>query len=317
MNTKQFGLAICIPTYNREKSLSRLLSSIVTQEAFSDDVSIVINDGPSKDGTEQMVREYQKKYGNIFYSRNEVAVGMLPAILESIEMSNGEYTWLFWSDDFMSKDALRIMKWLIKRESPKLVLTNRIIFWEQSECTDTVLATDSTEQVFNGFSDFSTYIGLNEPEKFDDKDNYFTFMSVFCFDTQYYMEAYRFTEKNVCSLDELKKHYFNYVVVLFSQLFAGRKIGVVESPALVFCQPDNHNWRPNNKISKDLYMLFSYLKRTYPVSRDWSRMLDKIAFRWWKVCNVFWPARHLLGKLWIYDVAASLWRKYVLKKTTP
>lgn len=95
MNTKQFGLAICIPTYNREKSLSRLLSSIVTQEAFSDDVSIVINDGPSKDGTEQMVREYQKKYGNIFYSRNEVAVGMLPAILESIEMSNGEYTWLF------------------------------------------------------------------------------------------------------------------------------------------------------------------------------------------------------------------------------
>jgi hypothetical protein len=42
-----------------------------------------------------MVAEYQKKYSNIFYSKNTKAVGMLPAIMESMNMSNGEYAWLF------------------------------------------------------------------------------------------------------------------------------------------------------------------------------------------------------------------------------
>lgn len=67
-------LSICIPTYNREVYLKRLLDSIVSQKGFSDDIEIVIDDGPSKDNTQLMVAEYQKKYPNIRYFRNTKAV---------------------------------------------------------------------------------------------------------------------------------------------------------------------------------------------------------------------------------------------------
>jgi len=37
-------LSLCIPTYNREEQLKRLLDSIVTQKWFTDEVEIVIAD---------------------------------------------------------------------------------------------------------------------------------------------------------------------------------------------------------------------------------------------------------------------------------
>ena len=83
-------LSICIPTYNRENYLKKLLDSIVVQKDFieTNDVEIVINDGPSRDNTEELVREYQEKYkGKIRYFRNTIAVGMCPALLEVISFS--------------------------------------------------------------------------------------------------------------------------------------------------------------------------------------------------------------------------------------
>ncbi|HCY21253.1 TPA: hypothetical protein DIC40_05395 [Patescibacteria group bacterium] len=70
-------LSICIPTYNREPYLKQLLDSIVSQKAFSEtnDVEIVIDDGPSKDNTQQLVKDYQNKYpGKIRYFRNDKAI---------------------------------------------------------------------------------------------------------------------------------------------------------------------------------------------------------------------------------------------------
>jgi abequosyltransferase len=57
-------LSICIPAYNREKYLKRLIESIVSQEEFieTDEVEIIVDDGPSSDNTESMVKEYIKKY---------------------------------------------------------------------------------------------------------------------------------------------------------------------------------------------------------------------------------------------------------------
>ncbi|MFB0965209.1 MAG: glycosyltransferase family 2 protein [Patescibacteria group bacterium] len=149
-------ICICIPTYNRAASLSRLLESIITQKGFDDEVSIMINDGPSKDGTESMVRGYQKKYPNIKYSRNPVAVGMLPAILESIDMSEGEYTWIVGSDDFMWNDALEIMTSALKEKKPALALCNRLAFRDITECKTFEPKVRSVLS-FAGFSDFGTY----------------------------------------------------------------------------------------------------------------------------------------------------------------
>jgi glycosyltransferase involved in cell wall biosynthesis len=61
---KQPILSICVPTYNREKCLRRLLDSIVFQKEFIDtnDVEVVISDNASTDSTKELVNEYVKKY---------------------------------------------------------------------------------------------------------------------------------------------------------------------------------------------------------------------------------------------------------------
>ena len=292
-----YTLCITIPTYNREKYLQRLLESIVTQEWFTDEVSIIINDGPSKDNTTQMVADYQKKYQNITYTRNDIAVGMLPAILESIDISNGRYTRLFGSDDFMQEDALKITLDIIKDNSPTLILSNRTTFTRIDEC-DIQKTKNVKSLYFNWFSDFWTYFGLNEEEKYQDKRNYLTFMSVFCFDSNYYKEMLEYVKVNVCSLDELKKHYFNYIVILFAQLFADKVICIVERPRLVFCQWGNTSREPNKKINQDVKMLMDYLKNTYSLPLKCIKLFKRMYFDSYLFGNIIYK----IQKIYIFWV---------------
>ncbi len=261
----KYLLAICIPTYNREVYLKRLLDSIVTQKWFTDEICIIINDWPSKDNTTEMISEYQAKYGNIYYSRNDIAVWMLPAILESIEMSTGRYTWLFGSDDFMHSDALEIITETIKKQEPTLILSNRLNVNITEEASD-YIENNSQILTFNWFSNFSEYFWVDDASKYQDKWNYLTFMSVFCFETEYYRQSLEYTQNSIIDMAALKKHYFNYIVILFSRLSVERVICIIEKPRLVFCQSANTSWEPNHKINQDIKMLMDYLKKNYSLT---------------------------------------------------
>ena len=68
-------ISICIPTYNRSKSLKITLDSIISQPEFKQGlVEIVISDNCSSDETELIVKSYAEKYEMIKYFRNGVNV---------------------------------------------------------------------------------------------------------------------------------------------------------------------------------------------------------------------------------------------------
>lgn len=68
-------LSICIPTYNRAEYLKKSIESIICQPEFnSDEVEIVISDNCSTDKTEELCRNYENRYSNIHYFRNEVNI---------------------------------------------------------------------------------------------------------------------------------------------------------------------------------------------------------------------------------------------------
>ena len=72
MDDKKPLLSICIPTYNRSEYLDICLASIVSQKEFnSEDLELVISDNASIDNTEEIVKKYQRKHKNIFYSKNK------------------------------------------------------------------------------------------------------------------------------------------------------------------------------------------------------------------------------------------------------
>lgn len=68
MKNKQPLLSICIPTFNRCDILNDTLKSIINDEAFDDDIEIVISDNFSSDSTEYVCKKYTDSYSNIKYS---------------------------------------------------------------------------------------------------------------------------------------------------------------------------------------------------------------------------------------------------------
>ena len=98
------SLSICIPTYNFGKFIGETLESIVCQ--LTDDAEIVVLDGASTDNTSDIVRQFQANCPNLRYHRLDKRGGIDRDIAKSIELANGEYCWLFSSDDVMRKGAI-------------------------------------------------------------------------------------------------------------------------------------------------------------------------------------------------------------------
>jgi glycosyltransferase involved in cell wall biosynthesis len=114
-------LSICIPTHHgRGEFLREALSSILGQIASLPPgiVSISISDNASQDATEAIVRELSTAYpGILAYHRNEVNLGFTPNLLRAIAGANGDYCWIFSSDDCISPDGLRQVLEALERHS--------------------------------------------------------------------------------------------------------------------------------------------------------------------------------------------------------
>ena len=309
--TYKYKLCITIPTYNREKYLKRLLNSIVSQKSFSSEISVVINDWPSKDNTEKMVMEFQKQYKNIFYYRNEKAVWMLPAILESMDMSNWEYTWLFWSDDFLDPNSIWNIIKCINEHSPKIIYSRRkeVEYWKE--------IVDSWGELeiltFKWILEFSKYLWDKTKWTFHDKDVFFTFMSVFCINSDYYKKSYDNLINNIWySESELKKNYFNFNLVALANVKNSDIISVVNEPICVYCEEHNHWWIRERKIYKDLSFMLKIINSIYTVPFSCKKFFFKLKLRrwgecWWNKVYIGWLK--LLKTLWIYNIIAKIFKK--------
>ena len=304
-------LSICIPTYNREKYLKRLLDSIVCQKEFSEtnDVEIVVDDGPSSDNTESMVKEYIKKYWNkIKYYRNPVRIGMCPAFLEAFSLWTGRYLWLIWSDDTIAINALNCMLKAIISFDSKLILCKRYwidkrIKWKKGE--------EENFLSFNWFSDFSTYLWYSDGETYH-KDTYFTFISVFCINKDYFHNSYSFL-KSILSDDYIKSHYFNFSFIWYSNLHNNDTITVIKQPYMIYYWSDNNTSRNlNRKIIKDLHDEMKFLWNTYPISKNWKKTMGKIVFWRWMSLYIL-PVVRKICKLPILKSIYSYFSKRHIK----
>lgn len=121
MQNKQPLLSICIPTYNRSKYLEDALYNIIKDEAFSDEIEIVISDNASTDNTQEIVQKYISQYSNVKYFRNERNVKDENFIL-SLKRSKGKYVRLFNDTLRLKKGALSKILNIITNSSDKVPL---------------------------------------------------------------------------------------------------------------------------------------------------------------------------------------------------
>lgn len=99
-------VSIIVPVYNVEKYIARCLDSLVNQTL--DDIEIIIINDGSKDNSDQIIKEYKKRYNNIIYATKENG-GLSDARNFGMVYATGEYVAFLDSDDFVDKTMYQKM----------------------------------------------------------------------------------------------------------------------------------------------------------------------------------------------------------------
>ena len=105
-------ISIIVPLYNVEKYLRRCVDSILVQ-TFQDFELILVDDG-STDASGRICDEYAGRYDRIsvIHKGNE---GVSEARNRGIDESRGEYLVFIDSDDYVDRQYLEVLYWLIKK----------------------------------------------------------------------------------------------------------------------------------------------------------------------------------------------------------
>lgn len=99
-------LSIVIPAYNVEQYIGRCLDSIFNQQIEMDLLEvIVVNDG-SKDGTEEIIKQYAAKYPNLIYISQENQ-GQSVARNNGLKRASGDIIWYIDSDDAANEGSIQ------------------------------------------------------------------------------------------------------------------------------------------------------------------------------------------------------------------
>ena len=153
-------LSICIPTYNRAKSLDETIGSIVAQKAFlnSNEIEIIIADNCSTDNTQQVSEKYTNQFSDkIKYIRNEKNIGSYLNQKTALDASSGTILKLHNDNLDMIEDSLSDILQLIKnniKDKPIIFCTNG----NAKNKSELIFCKDMNEFVSN-VSYFSTWIG--------------------------------------------------------------------------------------------------------------------------------------------------------------
>ena len=152
-------ISICIPTFNRHKSLRNCLNSIIENVGVDwEAVDICISDNCSEDQTEAVVLEAKKKI-DIKYIKNETNLGRVQNYLNVVNMASGKFVWMIGDDDLILPHSLKSLIDLLDTYSHKVDF-----FYVNSYLLDSSF-------IFSSKQPFSTNSLSDDMKKFSPKIN--------------------------------------------------------------------------------------------------------------------------------------------------
>ena len=106
-------LTIGIPTYNGSKTIRNMLDILLPQ--CDSRVEVFVSDNCSTDSTPEIIRQYQKTYTNVTYSKNETNIGTDRNIIKCFERAAGDFVWLLSDDEIAIEGSIKEILDLIKQ----------------------------------------------------------------------------------------------------------------------------------------------------------------------------------------------------------
>jgi len=159
-------LSICIATLNRARFLKETLDSILGQA--DGEIEIVIVDGASSDGTEEVVHALQRRFPGIRYIRRDKAMGVDRDFDDAVRHAGGEYCWLLCDDDVLKPGAVEAVLSGTRREHSLLVVNADVWNADYSKPLegkrmkldeDRVYLPSDTASLFSDTAGYLTFIG--------------------------------------------------------------------------------------------------------------------------------------------------------------
>ena len=103
---KYSKVSVIVPVFNLETYISQCIESIVSQSYENIEI-IVVNDG-SKDRSEEIIQQYQKKDSRIKYFKRENH-GLSESRNFALSKASGKYVVFVDGDDWLEKDMIAKM----------------------------------------------------------------------------------------------------------------------------------------------------------------------------------------------------------------
>lgn len=101
-----YKVSLILTTYNSREFLEKTLESIECQDY--EDIEVVIKDGGSSDGTQDIIKDYASKSRFAVRYKSCPDTGIYDAMNRGYEMSSGDIV-AFFNDVFLRKDAVSLL----------------------------------------------------------------------------------------------------------------------------------------------------------------------------------------------------------------
>lgn len=292
-------ISICIPAYNRCKTLKEWLESIVAQfdGEIEKKVEIVIADDASPDTTiESMVREFMKKYSNIKYHRYPKNMWLSSNLVHVTTYADGEYLRLMADDDCMTNFALRSTLEIIEKTDFDLMICNGHFGPEVNVHIHKKANTFREIHWMKGLVDYL----YNHRKNYQDLVVFFQFYSILVVKNSYFKKSLSMYDK-----DFIYDNIFPQDIIIYSNI-KDKKI-IIPDNIFVLGRTLNESYKASMKFVTDFKLAMDMIEEANRL--QWSKKrktLKRIVISWWKKTILLWK---ILRRLHIDYKKNMLFRK--------
>ncbi len=144
-------ISIVIPSYNKVNFIGKTLESIFSQKYSN--LEVVVQDGSSTDGTQEVIRKYIKKYPKQILFESKKDKGQTDAINKGFRKANGNIITFINADDTYEMDTFKTISEYYKKFPKSLWFAGkgRVIDEEDREVAQVVTMYKSLLLTFNSY----------------------------------------------------------------------------------------------------------------------------------------------------------------------
>ena len=160
-------LSIAIPSNNRTELLDEAVGSILSETGFEGLCEICISDNSNGSGTEQLIASKYAESGKVVYRRSLDSPSLDENVNKVVNISNGEYVWIFGDDDLIVADFLPGLLDYLQRCSPDILILNSRSFQNAEIVEDSrvplpsvrIYSSLENDAFLTDFGGYLTYVG--------------------------------------------------------------------------------------------------------------------------------------------------------------